>query len=134
MSIETEVRRLSDYALTNSRPTRLASATIQAVDQVGGATADEIERTADQVMRGATEVATKLHELAAAIKEHSEIASEHVANFCDKATSVFESVLELQQRLRVNECAVVVKQANDEILELPMFMKKGVADFDNDSR
>lgn len=129
METQTEVRRPSAYAPT---PIRLASTTIQAVDQLGSSTADEIERTADQVMRGATEVAEKLRELATAIKQHSEIASEHVANFCDKATSVFQSVADLQQRLRAKGYTVAAEAANDERVELPAFMRKGPADFDHD--
>jgi hypothetical protein len=59
--------------------TRLASATIQAMDQLGGAAADDIEGTAEQVMSGASDVATKLHELATVISHHSEIANARVA-------------------------------------------------------
>src|ERR1700682_85641 len=82
------MQRPSDYASAKTDPLRLASATIKAVDQIGIATSDEIEKTADEIMRGATEIAGRLRELANAIREHSRIANEHVAGFCDKATSV----------------------------------------------
>jgi hypothetical protein len=132
MKAQIEARRLSAYSPTDSTPIRLASATIQAVDQLGAAAADEIERTADQVMCSAAEVATKLRELAGAIHHHSEIANEHVAKFCSKATSIFESAVELQQRLRAKGYAATAEVAHDESLEVPGFMRKGPADFDNE--
>lgn len=78
MKTQAQARRLSDNSPTNSTPTRLASATIQAMDQLGGAAADEIEGTAEQVMSGASGVATKLHELATVISHHSEIDNEQL--------------------------------------------------------
>ncbi len=101
MSIKPPTRP-SPYVPANSHPLRLANATIQAVDQLGLATAGEIEKTADEILQGATEIATKLHELAVAIRQHTEMASEHVAGFCDRATSIFDGVVELQQKLTVN--------------------------------
>jgi len=82
----------SAYAPVKVDPIRLASATIQAVDRLGAATSEEIEKTADEIMRGATEIAEKLRALASAIREHSKIANEHVSGFCSKATSVLEGV------------------------------------------
>jgi hypothetical protein len=142
-------RRPSVYAPANTNPLRLASATVQAVDQLGVATAAEIERTADEIMRGATEIAAKLRELANAIRQHTEIASEQVAGFCNRATSVFEGVVELQQKLAANGQALAARAANEhanngqgnngqaaaakldeEPLELPEFMKKGPAEGD----
>jgi hypothetical protein len=135
-------RRSSVYAPANTNPLRLASATVQAVDQLGVATAAEIERTADDIMRGATEIAAKLRELANAIRQHTEIASEQVAGFCNRATSVFEGVVELQQKLAVSGQALAARAANghasnghaapakaeEDPLELPEFMKKGPAE------
>src|SRR5476649_613973 len=97
MDIQTTQR--SGYEPPKADPIRLASATIQAVDRIGEATSEEIEKTADEIMRGATEIAEKLRDLAGAIREHSKIANEHVAGFCDKATSVFDGIRDLQQRL-----------------------------------
>ena len=138
MSIQTQSPRTSDYAPLNSNPLRLASTTIKAVDQLGLTTSDEIERTADEIMQGATEIATKLRELATAIREHTEIASEQVAGFCDRATSVFEGVVELQQKLALNGHKLAANghetaaDADDgEALELPEFMKKGPAGDDS---
>src|SRR5580693_8331443 len=101
MNIQTP--KPSEYAPTKSDPIRLASATIQAVDRIGAATSEEIERTADEIMRGATEIAEKLRALATAIREHSRIANEHVSGFCSKATSVLEGVRDLQLKLEINE-------------------------------
>src|ERR1700724_3339142 len=92
----------SAYAPTKADPIRLASATIQAVDRIGAATSEEIERTADEIMRGATEIAEKLRELAGDIREHSKIANEHVTGFCNEATSVLEGVRDLQMKLEIN--------------------------------
>lgn len=140
MSMQTQAptRRPSPYAPMNSNPSRLASATIQAVDQLGVTTAGEIEKTADEIIRGATEIAAKLRELAAAIREHTEIASEQVAGFCDRATSVFEGVVELQQKLAVNGHKLnghktSAEEDDGEALDLPEFMKKGPADPDLDT-
>jgi hypothetical protein len=120
--------RPSPYAPINSNPLRLASATIQAVDQLGVATSNEIEKTADEIMRGASEIADKLRELADAIRQHTEIASGHVETFCTKATSVFESVIELQEKLLVNGRALEAEtEGTDGPLSLPEFMKKGPA-------
>jgi uncharacterized coiled-coil DUF342 family protein len=124
-------RRPSAYGPMNLNPLRLANATIQAVDQLGAATSEEIEKTADEIMRGATEVAAKLRELADAIREHTEIANAQVESFCSKATSVFERIVELQDKLRANEEALQAAQAGkaeDEALPLPAFIKKGPAE------
>jgi hypothetical protein len=135
MQTQTPPRRPSPYAPLNSNPLRLASATVQAVDQLGVATAGEIEKTADEILKGATEIAGKLRELATAIRQHTEIASEQVAGFCDRATSVFEGVVELQQKLAVNGHKLAMNgqkspadaEADGEALDLPEFMKKGPA-------
>jgi hypothetical protein len=105
---------------------RLADATIQAVDRIGAATSEEIERTADEIMRGATEIAEKLCALATAIREHSKIANEHVSEFCDKATSVLEGVRDLQLKLEVNGSEEAdVEESEDEISPVPVFHKNG---------
>ena len=131
MSIQEQSRRPTAYAPANLNPLRLASATLQAVDQLGAATADEIEKTADEILRGATEIANKLRELAHAVRQHTDIANAQVESFCRKATSVFEGVVELQERLRVNgqqapeAVAVPEETVADETLPLPAFIKKG---------
>jgi hypothetical protein len=128
---------LSAYAPLNSSPLvasklRLASAAIQAVDQLGVATSDEIEKTAEEIMRGATEIVERLRELAKAIRQRTEIANEHVAGFCDKATSVFEAVIELQATVRVDGHEPAVEETDHATLSLPEFMKKGPAEPDDD--
>jgi len=131
MNIQTQPPRAAGSAPTTLNPLRLASATIKAVDQLGVTTADEIEKTADEIMRGATEIATKLRELADAIREHTEIASGQVESFCTKATSVFESIVELQEKLRVNGHAPQpeqAKEAGEEPLPLPVFIRMGPTD------
>jgi hypothetical protein len=119
----------SAHGPVKADPLRLASATIQAVDRIGAATSEEIEKTADEIMRGATEIAEKLRELAGAIREHSKIANEHVSGFCKKATSVFEGVRDLQLKLEVNQSDL--KASDDEILPVPVFLQNGPARFDD---
>jgi hypothetical protein len=122
----------SAYAPVKADPVRLASATIQAVDRIGAATSEEIEKTADEIMRGAAEIAEKLRDLATAIREHSRIANERVTEFCDKATSVLEGVRGLQHKLEVNAREPEPTAAEDDILPLPTLIKKGPADPDQE--
>jgi hypothetical protein len=131
MSIQTP--NPSAYAPTKADPNGLASATIQAVDRIGAATSEEIEKTADEIMRGATEVAEKLRELADAIREHSKIANEHVSGFCSKATSVFEGVRDLQLKLEIVGREAELETVEDEILPVPVFLKNGPAEFKDSS-
>jgi hypothetical protein len=112
-------------------PLRLASATIQAVDRIGAATAEEIEKTADEIMRGATEIAEKLRALAYAIREHSKIANEHVSGFCSKATSVLEGVRDLQLKLEVNGSEAEEREAAEDRSPLPSLIRKGPAEFED---
>src|SRR5580700_4590809 len=118
----------SAYGPAKADPIRLASATIQAVDRLGAATSEEIERTADEIMRGATEIADKLRALAGAIREHSKIANEHVSGFCHKATTVFEGVRDLHLKLDQNKTGVEEDQVQD-LPPLPSLVRKGPADF-----
>jgi hypothetical protein len=121
----------SAYAPAKVDPIRLASATIQAVDRIGAATSEEIERTADEIMRGATEIAEKLRKLASAIREHSKIANEHVSEFCGKATSVLEGVRDLQMKLEVNGSDAEENDATEDTSPLPSLVRKGPAEFED---
>ena len=121
----------SAYAPTKADPTRIASATIQAVGRIGAATAEEIERTAEEIVGGATEIAEKLRALATAIREHSKIANEHVIGFCSKATSVFEGVRDLQRKLETDGSAAEIERVEEEILPVPVFLKNGPAGVDD---
>jgi len=123
----------SAYAPIKADPARLASATIEAVDKIGAATSEEIERTADEIMRGATEIAEKLRALASAIWEHSKIANEHVTDFCNKATSVLEGVRVLQQKLEANGRESETSETDDASLP-PSLIRKGPAKFDDPER
>jgi hypothetical protein len=67
------------------------------------------------------------------VRQHTDIANAQVESFCRKATSVFEGVVELQERLRLNgqapEHAVTpAETVEDESLPVPAFIKKGPAD------
>jgi hypothetical protein len=126
MNIQTP--NLSAYSPVKSDPIRLASATIQAVDRIGAATSEEIEKTADEIMRGATEIAEKLRALATAIREHSRIANEHVSGFCSKATSVLEGVRDLQLKLEVNGSGPEEDDTREDTLPLPSLVRKGPAE------
>jgi hypothetical protein len=121
----------SAYAQAKADPIRLASATIQAVDRLGAATSEEIEKTADEIIRGATEIAEKLRALASAIREHSKIANEHVSGFCSKATSVLEGVRDLQLKLEVNESDAEEKEAVEDTSPLPSLVRNGPVKFED---
>jgi hypothetical protein len=121
----------SAYAPAKVDPIRLASATIQAVDRIGAAASEEIEKTADEIMRGATEIAEKLRALATAIREHSKIANEHVSGFCNKATSVLEGVRDLQLKLEVNESKAEENEAAEDSSPLVSLVRKEPAEFED---
>ena len=127
MQAPTQPPRPSPYAPINTNPLRLANATIQAVDQLGLAASDEI-------MRGATEICDKLRELAEAVRQHAQIASEQVAGFCGRATSVFESVIELRESLLVSKQEVEPEKTDEEPLPLPKFIANGPAEVGNGER
>jgi hypothetical protein len=91
----------------DTNPLRLANTTIKAVDRIGLVASDQIGQTADEVVRGANEVADNLRTLASAIRGHSKIAGEHVAEFCNKATSVIESMRDLQARVISGEHEII---------------------------
>ena len=120
----------SAYGPAKADPIRLASATIQAVDRLGAATSEEIERTADEIMRGATEIAEKLRALAGAIREHSKIANEHVSGFCHKATSVLEGVRDLQLKLETDGSGAQAGEPEDDSSPLPALVRRGPAEFE----
>jgi hypothetical protein len=113
--------RVNDYSL------RLATATIQAVDQMGAVTSEEIERTADQILCGATEVADNLRALATAIRGHSKIAGEQVTEFCNKANSVFEGVRGLQAQLLAGEVEAEAEVTEHDELPLRGVIRTGPA-------
>ena len=115
----------SAYAPSKADPIRLASATIQAVDRIGAATSEEIEKTADEITRGAAEIAEKLRALAGAIREHSKIANEHVSDFCNKATSVLEGVRDLQLKLDANQSDAEIERSEEEMLPVPVSLENG---------
>ena len=120
----------SAYGPAKADPIRLASATIQAVDRLGAATSEEIERTADEIMRGATEIADKLRALAGAIREHRKIANEHVSGFCHKATSVLEGVRDLQLKLETDPNGAKASEPEEDSSPLPALVRRGPAEFE----
>ena len=125
MNIQTP--KPSDYApAPKADPFRLANATIKAVDQIGVAASEEIEKTADEIMRGATEIAERLRELAHAIREHSKIANSHVTDFCDKATSALEGVRVLQDKL-LDDDKRIEAEVKENVSPLPTLIRKGTA-------
>ena len=63
MNIRAEIPQPSAYESPKADPIRLADATIRAVDQLGIATSEEIDKTAEEIVRGAAEIAEKLGKL-----------------------------------------------------------------------
>lgn len=124
MSPQTHLSRSSSYAPKPPNPIRLAGATVQAVDQIGLETSKQIEMTADEIMRGATEVADQLRILADAVREQTKIASEQLAGFCDRATSVLDGLRDIQDKLLTNGHEAKVDESDD-TLSVPVFIMKG---------
>ena len=120
--------RPSADAPTKSDPIRLAGAAIQAVHRIGEATSEEIQKASDEIMRGATEIAEKLGALANAIREHSKIAHEHITEYCDRATSVFEGVRDLQAKLEVSARKTETQQVRDDGSIVPAFFRQEPAE------
>jgi hypothetical protein len=128
-----QTKQSSAYAPAKADPLRLANATIQAVDRIGETTSGEIEKTAKEITQGAAEIAEKLQELANAIREHSKIANEHVTQFCEKATSVFDGIRDLQQALEVKERKAETGAVDEDILPMPVFLNNGPSVLDDHS-
>jgi hypothetical protein len=82
-----------------SDPVEMATLTVQAVDQIGAAAASEIEKAANSFEKRASDIAEKMRKLAAGVREHSQLAGASVAEFCEKSTSVIETIRALQERL-----------------------------------
>ena len=121
----------SASAPNKADPIRLASATIQAVDRIGEAASEEIEKAADEIKRGATEIAEKLSALANAIREHSKIAHEHITKYCDNATAVLEGVRDLQAKLEVSGRKTETQQLRDDRPVIPAFFREGPAEYED---
>jgi hypothetical protein len=122
----------SACASDKADPIRLASATIQAVDRIGDAASEEIEKAADEIKRGATEIAEKLGELANAIREHSKIAHEHITKYCDNATAVLEGVRDLQAKLELSGRKTETQQLRDDDRSIvPGFFRQGPAEYED---
>ena len=121
----------SASASNKADPIRLASATIQAVDRIGEAASEEIEKAAEEIKRGATEIAEKLGALANAVKEHSKIAHEHITQYCDNATAVLEGVRDLQAKLEVSGRKTETQQLKDDESIVPAFFRQGPAEYED---
>jgi hypothetical protein len=111
----------------SANPLKLATITIGAVDRIGLAACVEIEKTADDIISGANEVADNLRQLATAIHEHSEAASMHVTDFCNKATTVIEGVRDLQDKLLADQREGESEETEDDKSPLPKMIRSGPA-------
>jgi hypothetical protein len=95
-----------EKAPPRSDPAKLAPFTVAAVDQIGEAAAAELDAAAQTIVKDADLIAARLVELAAAVREHSRIEGERVAVFCEKTTTVLESMRGLTERLDAIDAAV----------------------------
>lgn len=68
-------------------PHQLGSVTLQAVDQLTGMSAEEIEKVADDLIEAAHVTALELRATADRIREHGIAANERLANFVRVATT-----------------------------------------------
>ena len=86
-----------------ARQHQLANHTLDAVDQLTGMTADEIEVVADRLVEGARETEEVLRELAHRVREYGLIANERLANFVKAANGCAELARTMQVRLELRE-------------------------------
>lgn len=87
---------------------QLGTTTLEAVDQLTGMTADEIEIVADRLATGARETEELLRELAHRVREYGVIANERLANFVKAANGCADMARTMIVRLdhRDTEAAV----------------------------
>jgi hypothetical protein len=76
---------------------QLGNVTLDAVDQLTGMTAEEIERVAEQVLDGAQETAAILRELARRVRENGMFANERLARFVRVANQCADIARSMQQ-------------------------------------
>lgn len=82
---------------------QLGNHTLDAVDQLTGMTADEIEVVADRLIDGARETEEVLRELAHRVREYGVIANERLANFVKAANGCADLARTMQVRLEQRE-------------------------------
>jgi hypothetical protein len=80
----------------NTNQLQLGNTTLEAVDQLTGMTADEIERVAEQVIEGADETAAVLRELARRVRENGMFTNERLARFVNVANNCADIARSLQ--------------------------------------
>jgi hypothetical protein len=122
--VNIQTPRPSSYTPANTNPLRLATAAIEAVDWISLAACGEMEKTADDIICGANEVADNLRRLATAIRENGKVASVHVTDFCNKATTVFEGVRDLQDRLLLGQRRAEAEETEDSRSPLPKVIRR----------
>jgi len=81
----------------------LGNVTLQAVDQLAGMTADEIERTADRLVEAAREVAQTLRECASRIRVNGTIANDRLANFVEVASTCADAARVMQTKIETRD-------------------------------
>ena len=86
-----------------ARQHQLGNYTLNAVDQLTGMTADEIEVVADRLIDGARETEEVLRELAHRVREYGVIANERLANFVKAANGCADLARTMQVRLEQRE-------------------------------
>jgi hypothetical protein len=77
----------------------LGTRTLEAVDQLTGMTADEIERVAEQVIEGAEETAAVLRALARRVRENGTFTNERLARFVNVANNCADIARSLQEMI-----------------------------------
>lgn len=96
---------------------QLGSVTLQAVDQLTGMTADEIERLAEKVQQGADETITMLHELARRVRENGLYASERLANYVRTANACAENARQMAAQMDLRDQPFEEKQEEPAVAE-----------------
>lgn len=83
---------------------------VRAVDEIGDASASEVEKVATQIEAEAKEKADALRRFATALREQTRRASADLAAFCAKSTDVFTTIKNLETRVNSPESAELVEE------------------------
>lgn len=102
----TAVTRLTAPPVSSYAPGGISEVTVQAVDQIGTATSDQIRHTADRIEAEAHAIGNKLRELADKFDEQTRLASEKISDFCLHMTAARAMVSGLEGQISGKLAAV----------------------------
>lgn len=95
------VTRMTQSAVSAYAPssTHLSEVTVEAVEKIGNATAEQIEMAADEIEANGKALAADLRKTAAAMRERTRSVTQQVSDFCLRTTSARTTVLSLETEI-----------------------------------